>query len=375
MSRFDYASGTLELDRYPPGAADENLQAWDAADEYLLAHIATLGPITGPTLILNDGFGALACALRDVSPYSSGDSYLSQLATRHNDGQNPGGRGEIRFLDSLAPLPASPGLVLMKIPKTLALLEHQLYALRQVATAATQVIAAGKVKDIHNSTLQRFSDILGPTRTSLAKKKARLIFSQVTAPAAAGPDQRCVWTLEESGYHIHNHANVFSRASLDIGARLFMQYLPKGLDGALVDLGCGNGVLGLTALGQNPGADVHFVDESYMAVASSRINIEVNRPQDLARCRFNVGNSLAGYGAGSVQAVFCNPPFHQQQAITDHIAREMFRDAKRSLRIGGELRVIANRHLDYYHQIKQLFGNCTTLGSNPKFVVLRSVKI
>ncbi|WP_410013399.1 23S rRNA (guanine(1835)-N(2))-methyltransferase RlmG [Sodalis sp. C49] len=375
MSRFDYASGTLELDRYPPGAADDNLQAWDAADEYLLAHIATLGAVAGPTLILNDSFGALACALRALSPYSSGDSYLSQLATRHNDRQNPGDDGEIHFLDSLSPLPDAPGLVVMKIPKTLALLEYQLYALRRVATAATQVIAAGKVKDIHNSTLQRFSDILGPTRTSLAKKKARLIFSQVTAPAADSPDRCCVWTLEESGYQIHNHANVFSRASLDIGARFFMHHLPKGLDGTLVDLGCGNGVLGLTALGQNPGSEVHFVDESYMAVASSRINIEINRPQDMARCRFSVENSLAGYDAGSVQVVLCNPPFHQQQAITDHIAREMFRDAKRTLRVGGELRVVANRHLDYYHQIKQLFGNCTTLGSNPKFVVLRAVKI
>lgn len=374
MSRFDYASGTLELDRYPPGAAEDNLQAWDAADEYLLAHYATLGAITGPTLIFNDGFGALACALRAVSPYSSGDSYLSQLATRHNVAQNPGPGGDIRFLDSLAPLPEAPGLVLMKIPKTLALLEHQLYALRRVATADTQVIAAGKVKDIHNSTLQRFSAILGPTRTSLAKKKARLIFSQVAAPAVAPADQSSVWTLEESAYRIHNHANVFSRASLDIGARFFMQYLPAGLDGTLVDLGCGNGVLGLTALGLNPRAEVHFVDESYMAVASSRINIEVNRQDDMARCRFSVGNSLAGYDANSVQAVLCNPPFHQQQAITDHIAREMFRDARRGLRPGGELRVVANRHLDYYHQIKLLFGNCTTLGSNPKFVVLRAVK-
>ncbi|NDL63586.1 23S rRNA (guanine(1835)-N(2))-methyltransferase RlmG [Acerihabitans arboris] len=374
MSRFDYASGVLELDRYPPGAADGNLQAWDAADEYLLAHVATLGAITGPTLIFNDSFGALACALRAGSPYSIGDSFLSQLATRHNAGQNATDDGEIRFLDSLAPLPASPGLVLMKIPKTLALLEHQLYALRRVSGPGTQVIAAGKVRDIHNSTLQRFSDILGSTRTSLAKKKARLIFSQVTAPAVNGQEQSCVWPLEENGYLIHNHANVFSRATLDIGARFFMQYLPEGLDGTLIDLGCGNGVLGLTALGQNPRAGLHFIDESYMAIASSRINIATNRPDDMARCRFVVGNSLVGYDADSVQAVLCNPPFHQQQVLTDHIARGMFRDAKRSLRPGGELRIVANRHLDYYHQIKQLFGNCATLGSNPKFVVLRAVK-
>ncbi|WP_413736902.1 23S rRNA (guanine(1835)-N(2))-methyltransferase RlmG [Sodalis sp. RH21] len=374
MSRFDYATGALELDRYPPDTADDNLQAWDAADEYLLQHCATLAPAAGPTLIFNDAFGALACALQQRSPYSIGDSYLSQLATRHNLQKNPLAGGNVLFLDSLAPLPAAPGLVLIKLPKTQALLERQLYTLRLVATPDTLIIAAGKVRDIHNSTLQRFSDILGPTRTSLAKKKARLIFSQPTAPLGTVREQICVWSLEDSPYQIHNHANVFSRASLDIGARFFMQYLPAGLEGTLVDLGCGNGVLGLTALGLNPRAQVHFVDESYMAIASSQINIKTNRPDDLARCQFNIGSALAGYEADCLQAVLCNPPFHQQQVITDHIAREMFREAKRCLRAGGELRIVANRHLDYYHKIKQLFGNCTTLGSNQKFVVLRAVK-
>jgi len=374
MSRFDYVCGVLELDRYPLDAAADNLQAWDAADEYLLQHCATLTPQSGPTLLFNDGFGTLACALQDRSPVSIGDSFLSQLACRHNLQKNPLDGGHVQFLDSLAPLPEAPALVLIKLPKTLALLEHQLYALRQVAVPSTQIIAAGKVRDIHNSTLQRFSDILGPTRTSLAKKKARLIFSQPTGPVGAVRDQTCTWPLDDTPYHIHNHANVFSRTSLDIGARFFMQYLPTELTGTLVDLGCGNGVLGLTALRLNPQADVHFVDESYMAIASSQINIQRNCPAELARCRFSVGNALAGYDADCLQAVLCNPPFHQQQVITDHIAREMFREAKRCLRVGGELRIVANRHLDYYHKIKQLFGNCTTLGSNQKFVVLRAVR-
>ncbi|MNW22036.1 Ribosomal RNA large subunit methyltransferase G [compost metagenome] len=61
--------------------------------------------------------------------------------------------------------------------------------------------------------------------------------------------------------------------------------------------------------------------------------------------------------------------------MTDHIAWQMLRDARRCLQDGGELRIVGNRHLDNYHKMKKLFGNCTTVASNQKFVVLRSVKM
>ena len=49
--------------------------------------------------------------------------------------------------------------------------------------------------------------------------------------------------------------------------------------------------------------------------------------------------------------------------------------AKRCLQYGGELRIVGNRHLDYHHKLKKLFGNCTLIASNQKFVVLRAVKM
>ena len=73
--------------------------------------------------------------------------------------------------------------------------------------------------------------------------------------------------------------------------------------------------------------------------------------------------------------VLCNPPFHQQQVVSDHIARQMFRDARRVLREGGELWVVGNRHLGYHKTLKRLFGNATLVASNRKFVILRAVRL
>lgn len=374
MSQLELSNRTLTLHRFPQTDDENPLQAWDAADEYLLQQSLPAAD-AGPVLIFNDSFGALACALNDYQVYSIGDSLMSQLAARKNLQNNALDEDSVTFLDSMAELPAAPSCVLIKIPKTLALLEHQLRALRKVLTPETLIIAGAKAKDIHTSTLQLFERVLGETKTSLAWKKARLVYTTFSNPALKDAKETLVWPLDGYPYQIHNHANVFSRNGLDIGARFFMEYLPDNLDGEIVDLGCGNGVIGLLALEQNPQTEVHFVDESSMAVASSRLNVEVNRPEDLARSHFAVNNSLSGFPSDRLNAVLCNPPFHQQNAIHDYIAWGMLRDARRCLQYGGELRIVGNRHLGYYQKMKKLFGNCTTLASNQKFVILRSVKL
>ncbi|EHR6478127.1 23S rRNA (guanine(1835)-N(2))-methyltransferase RlmG [Salmonella enterica] len=373
MSHVDDGFRSLTLKRFPQTDDVNPLLAWEAADEYLLQQLDET-EIRGPVLILNDTFGALSCALAEHSPYSIGDSYLSELGTRENLRHNGIAESSVTFLDSTADYPQAPGVVLIKVPKTLALLEQQLRALRKVVTAQTRIIAGAKARDIHTSTLELFEKVLGPTTTTLAWKKARLINCTFSHPQLADAPQTLSWKLEDTGWTIHNHANVFSRTGLDIGARFFMQHLPENLDGEIVDLGCGNGVIGLSLLAKNPQANVVFVDESPMAVDSSRLNVETNLPEAFERCEFMINNALSGVEPFRFNAVFCNPPFHQKHALTDNIAWEMFHHARRCLKINGELYIVANRHLDYSHKLKKIFGNCATIATNNKFVILKAVK-
>lgn len=52
----------------------------------------------------------------------------------------------------------------------------------------------------------------------------------------------------------------------------------------------------------------------------------------------------------------------------------MFVEARKALCSGGALYVVGNRHLGYHEKLKRIFGNSETVGSNPKFVVLRAVR-
>jgi len=60
--------------------------------------------------------------------------------------------------------------------------------------------------------------------------------------------------------------------------------------------------------------------------------------------------------------------------VTDHIAWQMFNDAYRTLKRGGKLRIVANRHLGYHIKLQRIFDNCQTVASNQKFVILEATK-
>lgn len=108
MSHLDNGFRSLTLQRFPATDDVNPLQAWEAADEYLLQQLDDT-EIRGPVLILNDAFGALSCALAEHKPYSIGDSYISELATRENLRLNGIDESSVKFLDSTTPATAGCG--------------------------------------------------------------------------------------------------------------------------------------------------------------------------------------------------------------------------------------------------------------------------
>jgi 16S rRNA (guanine1207-N2)-methyltransferase len=141
----------------------------------------------------------------------------------------------------------------------------------------------------------------------------------------------------------------------------------------IVDLGCGNGILGIIAAALNPAANLLFFDASHMAIASASENFHHAFAQT-RHVEFRVDDCLQSVAADSQDLVLINPPFHQQHSVGDAIAWKMFKDAQRVLVAGGELRLVGNRHLAYHAKLKKLFGNCETIAATTRFVILSSIK-
>ncbi|GGS17688.1 ribosomal RNA large subunit methyltransferase G [Streptomyces humidus] len=372
--------GEVALTRFPEDPR-ETLRAWDASDAYLLRHLATRDvPPTGTVVVLGDRWGALVTALAAHRPTQITDSWLGREATRANLARAGVETGAVRLLTTQDPPPERIDMLLVRVPKSLALLEDQLLRLAPALHADTVVVGAGMVKEIHTSTLRLFERIIGPTRTSLAEQKARLVFC-TPDPSLRRPRNPWPYTYDLPddvggalpGRPVVNHAGVFCAERLDIGTRFFLRHLPGTAGGRrVVDLGCGNGIVGTAVSLADPAAEMLFTDESFQAVASAEATYKANGVPGQAE--FRVGDGLAGVADGSVDVVLNNPPFHSHQATTDATAWRMFAGARRALRPGGELWVVGNRHLGYHVKLKRLFGACETVAADRKFVVLRAVR-
>ena len=407
-TEFIFADRQFSLIRYPEKHQHISLQAWDSADELIIEHIESLlsegafqigtGESDGSMMIFNDDFGALGCWFSHLAPYWISDSYISLRSLHENlkanqllDTSNADKSDALKTapvqtltsVESSTFTPAkAPKIIVVKVPRALALLEQQLIDLQKYITPDTQIIATGKVKAITKSVLNLFKRYIGPTTTSLAKKKSRLIFAS-PRPSLKQADSpyptrwQCKSTTGIT-LTIDNLANTFARQSLDIGARIMLEHMTVSANDVVVDLGCGNGVLGVNALSLAPDAKVIFVDESYMALESARLNVLNNFPDKIDQCEFVASNCLETLlqreYKPAVTKILCNPPFHQQNAITDHIAWQMFTDSRDMLIKSGHLVVVGNRHLDYHIKLKKLFGGAKVLASDKKFVILGTAK-
>ncbi|TQV81483.1 methyltransferase [Aliikangiella coralliicola] len=411
------AVANLKLIRYPR-TDDKSLRAWSAADEYLIDFLSqinsqsciqsffdkgnfnqrfslSLDRVSGRILIVNDQFGALSVTLNHYAPDYWCDSFLSNKATKINLGNNVTGEilakpfeldyhhRQIQLTDTTTnkhhPIENNPinfsvtpresktiDLVVLRIPKHLSLLEFQLKQLKRWIGPDTQIVAAGMTKDIHVSTINLFESIIGPTKTSLARKKARLIISENKAPISSESDIE-TYRLDKSGITICGLPGVFSRDKLDIGTQVLLRHLPSFKPHQkVIDLGCGSGVIGACIARDNPDTELLLTDESALAVESSRLTFFIN---DLANAQFIQTNGLTDVESNQYDHVLCNPPFHQQNVQTLSIAKNMFKEAARCLKSSGELRVVANRHLKYGPILKRYFGKTSIVSKDPKFII------
>ena len=351
------------LKRYPYRKNDL-LQAWDAADELMLKHMATLELKGKRILIINDQFGALSVGLKEQDITTLTDSFVSAEGIKLNSNHS------IAPIHDLNDLKGLYDFVLIQMPKNLSYFEDLLCRLTYHLHPDSKIVCGAMVKHLAPTSFDLLGKYIGVTSTSLAEKKARLIFATFQKERVDSPYPLKV-KLDGFEKEFVNFSNLFSREKLDIGTRFLLEHMPRGEFGKILDLGCANGVVGIKAKMLCPNSHIVFSDESAMALMSARINY-ANHFSDTAS--FEWTNCYEKGETNSLDLVLCNPPFHQSNTIGDFIAWQMFTDSLRALKPGGFIRVIGNSHLGYQVKLKKLFGNAKIVATNQKFMIIDAFK-
>lgn len=117
------------------------------------------------------------------------------------------------------------------------------------------------------------------------------------------------WTFKLLGHSFtfETDAGVFSKSEVDFGSRVLIDaFQMPDIDGAIFDVGCGYGPIGLSIAKTNPDRTVFMMDINERAVALSQKNAQVNGVQNV-RIFVSDGLSMVDNDVEAA-AILTNPP-------------------------------------------------------------------
>ncbi len=114
-----------------------------------------------------------------------------------------------------------------------------------------------------------------------------------------------------------SYPGLFSKKRLDLGTRVFLENLAIPNSGAVVDVGCGYGPIGIYLALANPRLLVYMLDANPLAVKASRENVErYGLSERVIVMRSDVLSSLQV----KVNAIFSNPPLSKGVDVLERLA-------------------------------------------------------
>jgi 16S rRNA G1207 methylase RsmC len=165
-------------------------------------------------------------------------------------------------------------------------------------------------------------------------------------------------------------SSVFSKKQVDLGTRLLIDAMSLPETGAVLDVGCGYGAVGIVVAASNSRLHVVMTDVNMRAVRLARQNIEINRVRNAeVRC---------GYLYESVKdlafnCVLSNPPvsagMETVKAIITEAPKVMVHEATFQLVIRSK---IGAKTLPSV--FNETFGNCAVLARESGYRVLIAEK-
>lgn len=340
-----------------PKSTNKSLRAWSAADELLLAYAKENN--TSNPIIFNDSFGYLSVHLIHQKPQSICHLKSQQNAIKYNlADQN---------IHLLTPFDSfiTTDLALIKVPKSMDLFDLFLQKTHSFLGENGQVLAGFMTRHFNDKMIKIAEKYFHDVSQTRAKKKARLIVMKNKKEVQS---QNLFNQMDYHDFTFRQYYGVFSASNIDYATQFLVEHLlvPQGKKIGL-DLASGNGVLAHQLLAKNPQLDMHLLDDSILAIESSKLNVS-------KAAHFHWNHELGTFKDDFFDFVISNPPFHLEHEIDLSLPLGLFKSVSQKLKSNGIFQLVANRHLNYQTHLKQWFNQVDIQAENPKFVIYKCTK-
>ena len=207
---------------------------------------------------------------------------------------------------------------------------------------------------------------------SMSKNKCRALWAQVGQAAKQSILCRQWAALLEPRYQadsqLYLQPGVFNNGALDIGSALLIDCFDSMLRGSVADLGAGSGVLAKALLERSPeieAIDLYEADHAALKLAKANLR-KYTKPINY------YWTDITTAGNGKYDLVISNPPFHAGRADEPELGRQFIRVAAQMLKSGGQLLLVANRHLPYESVLNECFDELVQLKNQHGYKVFRA---
>jgi 16S rRNA (guanine1207-N2)-methyltransferase len=220
------------------------------------------------------------------------------------------------------------------------------------------------------------AQLAGPVET-LSKNKHRVFWTR----ALEGPIDAALaeaWRrLDEvrpigDGRFV-SRPGVFAWDRIDAASALLAAHLPSDLAGRAADLGAGFGYLSVELLRRCPqirALDVFEADARALDLARRNLAAFGSR----AAIEFHWRDVAAGLPR-KYDVIVTNPPFHAQNAVERlDLGRRFIAAAAEGLNPGGQLWLVANRHLPYEGVLGATFGRVVMVTQQSGYKIVHAIR-
>ena len=178
------------------------------------------------------------------------------------------------------------------------------------------------------------------------------------------------FTIDARGHGVTvvGKPGVWSWDRLDPGTAALLEVADIGQSDAVLDLGCGTGVIGVAAAAQVALGCVTLVDCNVAAVACAEQTLEAN---DLSDAQVQLADGVARFDPSSFDLVLSHLP--RGRAVQE----ELIRGTARVLRPGGRFYFVAHKRAGVKGAIayaRDLFGHCGVVRQKKGYHVALAIK-